>query len=110
MTTTVESPKQVRCPECCGWRFISARNARAIAAGQSSGLCIECRNRRTGGRVARTSGRESLQRWWLRHYSDEELADLARGLGAKGASAERVAASRARLRPRAGPRREEGVR
>jgi hypothetical protein len=37
-------------------------------------------------------------RWWLDRYSDEELADLALGLGVEGACAEGVAAQRARLR------------
>lgn len=80
-----------------------------VASGGSSGLCRECRLLLTGPTVL-AEERTKLLRWWLRNYDDEEIADLARGLGVEGPSAERIAATRTRLRLDAGPRREQGVR
>jgi uncharacterized protein YjiS (DUF1127 family) len=37
-------------------------------------------------------------RWWLDRYSDEELADIALGVGVEDACAENVARARRRLR------------
>jgi hypothetical protein len=92
---TVEPKRRVRCPSCGGVRWLSSRNARSVENGEASGLCQTCRNPRA---PATPEERDAVMRWWLDRYSDEELADLALGLGFEGACAEGVAAQRARLR------------
>jgi hypothetical protein len=76
---------------------------RKIERGTRSGRCEDCRQR--GARFApgelTERERAKLGRWWLDRYSDEELVDLARGLGVEGASVKRVAANRERLRSHA---------
>jgi hypothetical protein len=80
---------------------MAARNARRVESGEaaSGGACRECRFR-YDLRTALGEERVKLLRWWLCRFGDSELADIARGLGVEGASAEHVAAHRARLLPR----------
>jgi hypothetical protein len=56
-----------------------------VENGEASGLCQTCRNPRA---PATPEERDAVMRWWLDRYSDEELADLALGLGVEGACAE----------------------
>ena len=41
--------------------------------------------------------RDAAMRWWLDRFTDEEIAELAGGLGVRGVFARNVAASRTRL-------------
>lgn len=65
------------CPECGGWRWMSARRVRAIASGVGTAVCPSCRR----PPEENEREREQYRRWWLTRYSDEELADLAAAFG-----------------------------
>lgn len=89
----VEARRPVRCPECGSLRWLAVRNEYRVRVGETSGLCADCRfpnrHRATPAELRRYG------RWWLDRYSDEWLAELARGLGVERATPERMAASRA---------------
>jgi len=94
-TAVHEAERRVVCPGCGDVRWLTARNARGVARGESSGLCERCR---FPGRPSTPEERAAAMRWWLDRYSDSQLAELALGLGVEGACAQNVARRRAVLR------------
>ena len=60
-------------------RWLSARNARGIERGESSGLCGRCRYPNL--RAVTEEEATRLARWWLDRFTDDEVADLALAFG-----------------------------
>jgi hypothetical protein len=95
VAVSVEAQRQVVCPGCGDIRWVAAWTARGVARGKQPALCTSCRY---PPRPFSEEEQVALWRWWLDCYSDEEVAELALGLGVTGAKAANVAWWRAMLR------------
>ena len=91
---SVEAPRQIVCPSCGDVRWLSAHTARRAERGERRGLCTRCR---FPPRIS-AAERRRLARWWLARYDDATIAAIAHAFGVEAASAENIAANRARLR------------
>lgn len=74
-TTQQPFPTVWACPECGTTRKVSVRQMSRYFAGETAGLCVECRE-------VPTVVTDELREWWLERYSLDEIRRLAQGLAA----------------------------
>lgn len=99
----IEHRRRVACPDCGESRWLSARNARKVETGESSGRCRSCLY---GPRRPLTERqRTHYLRWWLERCDDQQLARIASGMNGHSVAAVDVARLRVELLP-TGSRRE----
>ncbi len=61
----------VHCPECKTPRLVQERQARRIASGVHSGLCLDCRYPRRS-----FDAQESYEQFWRSRFTQQEIDDL----------------------------------